>query len=301
MTRVSSDRHVFEFGGDAEPFCEVEPGARVVFETLDAAAGQIRNAEDAKYLELDSRTSNPATGPVAVRGARPGDTLAVEILGIELAEMSLGFIRAGSGNVIGDLDPPEARCPRVVEGEVDFGDGIRFEAQPMVGVIGVAPASGSISTFLPGGHGGNLDITAIKPGSTVYLPVAVPGAMLALGDVHARMGEGELTGGGLDIAAAVEVQVGCLSGLGWPGPVIETADAWCTTGHGPSVAEAARTATRAMIALMVPALDISPELAYILIGAAGDARFGQAADLPGVDATAWLRMPKEILPSAIVA
>ncbi len=292
---VGRDRHVYEFGTATEPAAEVDPGETLTLDVLDAAGGRIHDIEEAKNLPLAIERSNPATGPVAIRGAAPGDTLAVEILEINLGRMALGFIRAGSGVIIDELDPPEARCPEIIDGVIRFDDRISFPAKPMIGVIGVAPAAGSIHTFHPGAHGGNLDVSAIEVGATVYLPVSVPGAYLALGDVHARMGEGELTGGGLDIDAEVTVRVDLRQGLGWKYPVVETADAWCTCGHGSDLAEAVRQATRAMVDLMTTALDLTPELAFILVGAAGDARLGQAAEISGVDATAWLRMPKEIL------
>jgi amidase len=167
----------------------------------------------------------------------------------------------------------------------------------MVGTIGTAPAVEAVPSYYPGPHGGNLDINAAVAGSTVYLPVAVPGALLSLGDVHARMGDGELTGGGIDIAADVLVQVDLHHDLDWQRPVIETPDRWCTCASGTTLEAAIRLATSDMVTLLSGNLGLSREEAFILVGAAGDARIGQAAQV-SVDVTAYLCIDKDIMPEA---
>ena len=169
----------------------------------------------------------------------------------------------------------------------------------MLGVAGVAPAGPPVHTFYPGSHGGNLDINELAPGSTLYLPVSVPGALLCLGDVHAAMGDGELTGGGLDIDAEVRVSTRVYKGLGWPRPVIETPDAWCTCANAPRLQDAIRQACSDMCTMLAGSLGMSREEAFILIGAAGHARIGQSAGLPDVDATAYVRVDKTILPTPL--
>jgi len=297
MKRITREHITCLFGPHQVPVDDVSPGEMVVFETLDAACGRIKTHSDALTVVLPRSEANPATGPVRVVGAEPGDTLAVTILEVKLGSQAYGRIKAGSGVIIGELQPPVANLPLVREGIIYFNDRVHFAAQPMVGVVGVAPAQGSVHSFYPGPHGGNLDINALGIGATVYLPVGVPGALLAIGDVHARMGDGELTGGGLDIDAEVTVRTELHQGLGWNRPVIETRTAWCTCANAPALAEAIRQATSDMVSLLAGALTMSREEAFILVGAAGHARIGQAAEL-GMDATAYLQMSKEILPRA---
>jgi amidase len=287
----------YMFSASLAPVAEVEAGERVIFETLDAVGGRIQTEEDALTKPLLPSQSNPATGPLAIRGAIPGDTLSVTIVDIALASVSYGLIRAGSGVITDELEAPAAKLPVVGNGIICFDDHIRFSARPMVGVIGVAPATEDVQTFFPGSHGGNLDINAIAPGSIVYLPVRVAGALLCLGDVHARMGDGELTGGGLDIAAEVTVEVALHRHLEWSRPVIETREAWCTCAHAARLEDAIRQATSDMTSLLSAALNLSREEAFILIGSAADARIGQAAGL-GIDVTAYVSMSKEILRKA---
>jgi len=297
MKRISRAHITNLFDPAAAPCAEITTGEELTFETLDALGGRVKTHADALSVMIPHELGNPATGPVAVAGARPGDTLAVAVQEIRLGDFGYGRVKGG-GVIFDELRPPVAKLTPIRAGLVHFNERLRFPARPMVGVLGVAPAGPAAHTFFPGAHGGNLDINELGVGATIYLPVAVPGALLALGDVHASMGDGELNGGGLDIDAEVTVKVAVLSGLGWPRPVIETADAWCTCANAPTLQAAIRQACSDMTTLLARRLDISREEAFILIGAAGDARIGQSAGLPGVDATAYLRVSKTILPSA---
>jgi amidase len=296
MKRISRDRFTNVFDKSQPPVARIEPGEPVVFETLDALGGRVKTHADALSVTLPHSLGNPATGPVWVEGARPDNTLAVTILSIQLGAFGYGRVKGG-GVIFDELQPPVANLTPIRDGVVHFNERITFPARPMVGVIGVAPAGEPVHTFYPGPHGGNLDINELGIGATIYLPVAAPGALLAIGDVHASMGDGELNGGGLDIDAEVTVETALHSNLGWTRPVIETVDAWSVCANGPDLAAAIRQATSAMVTLLARRLEMSREEAFILVGAAGDARIGQAAGLD-LDVTAYLRISKTILPSA---
>ena len=297
MKRISRLHLVNLFDPAALPGAEIAPGDEITFETLDALGGRVKTHADALSVMIPHELGNPATGPVAVVGARPGDTLAVSVQDIRLGDFGYGRVKAG-GVIFDELRPPVANLTPIRDGQVHFNERLRFPVRPMVGVVGVAPAGPPVHTFFPGAHGGNLDINELGIGATIYLPVAVSGALLSLGDVHASMGDGELNGGGLDIDAEVTVRVGIHLGLNWPRPVIETRDAWCTCANAAGLQSAIRQACSDMTTLLARRLGMSREEAFILIGAAGDARIGQSAGLAGVDATAYLRVSKEILPSA---
>jgi amidase len=309
MLRISRDQTTCLFGPDQQPVAEVAPGETLLFEAQDAQAGTVRTHADALSVVLPISQANPVTGPVYVLGAQPGDTLAVRIVDIRLGPRGLGRVRPGRGVLGDELRAPAANLIPIQDGLIHFNEHIQFPIRPMVGTIGTAPAGGSIHSYHPGPHGGNLDINAASIGATVYLPVAVPGALFSLGDVHASMGDGELTGGGIDITADVIVQLALHRDLGWRRPVIETAyaseaegacglaSAWCTCANAPTLAEAIRLATYDMAGLLSARLGLSTEESFILIGAAGDLRLGQAAQV-GVDMTAYLCISKAILPSA---
>ena len=282
------------FSKDLPPVLEIAPGETVCFQTLDAANNQVRSVEDALTRLTPPERANPVTGPVAVLGALPGHTLTVRIDRIQLDPQGYSRVRPGGGVIIDELRPPAAVIPRVEGDTVRFNDRISFPVRPMVGTVGVAPAGAPVASFYPGDHGGNMDQNDIRAGSTVYLPVAVPGALLALGDVHASMGDGELTGGGCDIEAGVTVTVGLLKDDPWPRPRIQTESEWICCANAPDLREAVRIATSDMTSFLSRRLGITREEAFILIGCRGDARIGQAAAL-AVDATARVAVPKILL------
>ncbi len=291
MKRVTRDHTTYVLSRDTVPVIEVDPGEEVIFETLDASGGRIRTPQDGVTIYPSPEETNPATGPVYVRGAHPGDSLAVQILGIRLGPYGYSRIKPGSGVIIDELRPPVA-CIFPIEGDsAVFSPRIRVPLRPMIGTIGTAPEGPGVPTFYPGHHGGNLDINDVTAGATIYLPVHVEGALLALGDVHASMGDGELTGGGIDAGAEVTVRLDVLEGRSRPRPWIETPTSWITCANASSLAGAIRLATSDMATLLAEKLSISREEAFILIGACGDARPGQAAGLE-IDATARVGVPR---------
>lgn len=291
MKRVTRDNTTYVLSRESEPVLEIDPGEEVTFETLDASGGRIRTAEDGVTFFPSREETNPVTGPISVRRARPGDSLVVEILDIRLGPYGYSRIKPGAGVIIDELRPPVARIFPIAGDRALFSPSIGVPIRPMIGTIGTAPAGPGVATYYPGPHGGNLDINDVAVGARIYLPVNVDGALLALGDVHASMGDGELTGGGIDAGAEVTVRVDVLSGRSWARPWIETPTSWVTCANAPDLAGAIRLATSDMATLLAEKLSISREEAFILIGACGDARPGQAAEL-GIDATARVRVPQ---------
>jgi len=293
MHRLPNTHVHHRFDRSIPPVLDIAPGDRVAFRTLDAANNEVRSIEDALTKLTPADRANPATGPVAVRGTEPGDILAVYIESITLGPQGYSRIRPGGGVIIEELDPPAAKVPRVVGDTVHFDDRISFSVRPMVGVVGVAPAGAPVPTFEPGPHGGNMDHNDIREGATVLLPVSVPGALLSIGDVHASMGDGELTGGGCDIEAEVTVTVDLRKGESIERPRIVSADEVICCANAPDLRDAIRIATSDATSLLAGKLGISREEAFILIGCRGDARVGQAAAL-AVDATARVAVPRSL-------
>lgn len=291
MKRISSEHRVYQFSRLSEPCAEIDPGEPVTFETLDAANNRYRTVSEALELRTPREQSNPATGPVFVRGAEPGDSLVVAIDEISLGPVGYNRLLPGRGVRVEGLHPPRASIITVRDGIVYFSDRISFPARPMVGVVGTAPAGEPVLTFYPGPHGGNMDVNQVRVGAHVYLPVTVPGALLALGDVHASMGDGELTGGGIDVPAEVAIHVDVLKSQTWPRPWIETPEAWVSFGHGRTLEEAVRRAADDMIGLLSSKLGISREESFQLVGARGDTHLGQAAQMD-FDMTVYLVMEK---------
>ena len=289
--RISRDHIVYSFDRNHAPVLEVDPGDTVVMETYDARTGTVQTERDL----LDHphpKGANPATGPILVRGAAPGDSLAVEILEIELADQGFIGVKTGLGVLGHRVAEYVTKIVPVRAGQIVFSDTIRFPARPMVGVIGTAPAGAPVDTGRPGPHGGNMDNNDVRIGATVYLPVDVPGALFGLGDVHASMGDGEICITGIEICAEVTVRIRLIKGAQISRPWIETQDAWISTSDADDLRAAVRIACEEMADLLDRKLDLPLPEAYMLISARGDVRISQACEPSGLPVTARVVMPK---------
>ncbi len=276
--RLSREQIVYTLDQTTVPAVEIDDGDTVVFETYDARTGTI--LIDSDLLDHPHPIgANPATGPVLVRGAEPGDGLVVTIASIELADSGFLAVKKGEGLLAHRAGAYATRITPIVDGIVHFGD-LRFPAHPMVGVIGTAPAGPGISTSYAGPHGGNMDNRYIGAGSRVHLPVAVDGALLGIGDIHAAMGDGEITFIGLEICAEVTVRIELAKGAGTTRPLVETDEHWVTTGEGEDLGDAARMAANEMVDLLQQRLGLSFEDAYMLMSAAVDVQICQCCE-PG--------------------
>src|SRR3989441_37368 len=153
---LSRDQVIWSFRLDLQPVLEVEPGDTVTFQTNDCFTGQIRSEEDL-VTEIDMGRINGATGPVAVKGAEPGDSLVAEILEVKPIEWGVATLIPGFGQLIDQVRSPLTRLFRVEDGMIRMNDRVSFPARPMVGVVGVATDGDTLSNGLAGRHGGNLD------------------------------------------------------------------------------------------------------------------------------------------------
>jgi amidase len=289
VLRILRDQLTYSFSASSVPVATIEPGERIVFETFDASTGRIRLPEDlVTYLKVrDMRKVNPAAGPVFVRGARPGDEVVVTIERIDLTDQ--GYIRAAPGGVLDGIEEPTVVIVPVVDGDLLLPGGIRLPARPMVGVIGTAPAEGIIYTAVPGPQGSNLDCNAVNVGARVHLPVHVPGALVALGDVHAAMGDAEVSGTGVEINAEVTATIDLLPGRARARPWIETPDAIVSTASAPTLEAASRLAVSDLVDLLRERFPLTRAEAFMVVSAYGDVRIGQACG--GLDATVYARFP----------
>jgi len=292
MVRVRRDQYTYRFAPDVPPVARVRPGDTVVFETHDASTGRIRVADDVHaYMRVrDPRRVNPAAGPVWVEGARPGDELVVTIEAIRLAEQ--GYVRATPGGLLAGLAGPVAAIVPVEDGAtLALPGGLRLPARPMVGVIGTAPAGGEVLTAVPGPQGSNLDCNLVRAGARVHLPVHVEGALLALGDVHASMGDAEVSGTVVEINAEVTARVDLLPGAAHARLWIEVDGLVAATASAPTLEAAVSLATDGLMTLLVERLGVTRTEAFMLVSAYGDVRIGQACDPGGLDATVYACFP----------
>ena len=288
------DKTVFQMSGDNQPAETVPSGEVLVFQTKDCFDNQIK--EESQGIEgLDWDHINPATGPVFIESAQPGDVLKLTVLDIQVEEWGTMAAIVDNG-VLGKLvtESTVKRIP-IKQGMVHFNETVKIPICPMIGVIGVAPASGGIPCGEPGAHGGNMDNTRIRKGATLYLPLFKPGALLAVGDVHACMGDGEIMVSGLEIPAKVTVQAEVIKipgkSCGLQNPMLEDEDNVYTIASHEDLEQAIFTAVKNMNCFLQKRLSMDMNESGMLMSAAGNLEFCQVVD---PKRTVRFSMPKKI-------
>lgn len=291
MLLIDRSHIVFSMRPDNAPAATADSGDTVIFQTLDCFGGALCEDSDC-FPGLDWDRINPSTGPLFVRGAMPGETLKVEILQIQTADRGV-IASASNMGVFGSSCPGEAvRVYPITDGAVRFSEHVQLPLEPMIGVIGTAPASGAVPTGTPGPHGGNMDCRRIVAGSVVYLPVNVEGALLAMGDLHAVMGDGELCSCGLEVAGEVTVRVEVLKGATLSLPFLHHPDSVMTVFSAAGLDEAAKGASVQMHRFVTEQLGLPAHEAAIFLSCVADIRICQMVD-PLV--TCRVELPTRIL------
>ena len=277
MHKISRDRVVYAMSAKNEPALRVDGGATIVFETCDALHGQVKN-DDQSFDGLDWSRINPATGPVYVNGAMPGDVLAVKIEKIEVARSGVVMCGPGMGALPNLLKKSAARVVPIKDGMAIYSSRIKLPLNKMVGVIGVAPAEGEIPTGVPDFHGGNMDCKEIREGATVLLPVLVPGALLAIGDLHAVMADGEVGVSGLEVEGEVTVTISVIKGKNYPTPMITNDTHIMTLASHVDLDEAVNMAAENMVKYLNEFEKYELSDALMVVSMVGDARICQVVD-----------------------
>jgi len=252
-------------------------GSRLLFETNDALDGQVTNS-DQSISALNWERVNPATGPVAIEGAMPGDALKITIESIEPAATGIMAAIPGFG-VFGESTAQSSlRVMPIHNDHIEFGDGIKLPFRPMIGVVGVAPTGDPVRNGVPGSHGGNMDCKKISPGSILYLPVFHPGGLLAMGDVHACMGDGEIMGTGVEVPAKVVVIVDLVKSMNIPDPLLETVDMIYGIASDETLEKASKIAVRNIRDMVAAKLKLDDATTGMLLSAIGELEICQIVD-----------------------
>ena len=214
--QLSCEKSIYSFSKNHAPIVRVTAPARVEIETYDCFTNQVTSTET--FTSLDWDRINPATGPIEVEDAEPGDILKVHIETIEWAEQGIMATGPKMGVMGHRLQKLSAKPIAIRDGKAIFNEQLHIPLNPMIGVMGVAPAEGEVPCGTPGSHGGNMDNKLITEGATLYFPVFVKGALFGLGDLHAAMGDGEVCVSGIEIPGKVTVQLDVIKGFSIPNP-----------------------------------------------------------------------------------
>jgi amidase len=300
--------HVFEptkfelyFSAAPPPVLHVAPGDTVKTWSVDAGG------VDPKGVRR-SPGGNPETGPFYVDGAMPGDTLVVRLTRIRT---NRAWAASGSSVMNNALEPGSLYDLKWTEGfasrwsiDTDKGiatlekptdklNGFTVPLRPMLGCIAVAPAQDSaVRTTDSGRFGGNMDYNQLVEGTTVYLPVNHPGALLFVGDGHAAQGDGELTGDALETSMDIEFTVDVIEGKSFGHPLAENAEYLMSIGIGGSLDQALQMATSGMMRWLERDYKLSASESAMVVGFA--MRY-DVADLVGTQVSIAAKIPKSAL------
>jgi amidase len=275
--QISRDQVFFAFSPSLKEIARIRQGEEVVMETHDCFEGKIQNTSDLVNF-LDWNHVNPATGPVYIEGTHPGDVLRVDLLEVSVGNQSSMVTLPGEG-VLGDvITNMETSILKVENDLLVFKNKVCIPLRPMIGVIGVAPATGEISNGTPGTHGGNMDCTLVTTGSSIYFTVGVEGAMFGAGDMHAAMGDGEIIICGAETLGVLRFKAEVVDLKGLPTPFIETDDLIAVIYSAATIDEAANQATHLMAKFLTDFVKIPLNDAGMLMSLVGQLKFCQIVD-----------------------
>ncbi|MEU6018067.1 acetamidase/formamidase family protein [Streptomyces sp. NPDC047515] len=308
--RPKEGEYAWTFGG-AAPVARIEPGTFLAVYTEDCFAGRVRSEEDLVSEVCEFPFLNPQTGPFHVVGAEPGDTVAVHFVSVEPARDWAAsttvplFGALTSTHTTASLQDP---LPEVVWmwqldrarrtclfSARDSDVQVELPMDPMHGTVGVAPANLEVrSALVPDAHGGNMDTPEMRAGVTCYLGVNVEGALLSLGDGHARQGEGETCGVAVESAMNTVVLVELLKGVTTPWPRIESDTHLMSTGSARPLEDAFRISQLDLVRWVARDYGLSELDAYQLVSQAGEAPLANVCD---TNYTCVAKIRKEWLPA----
>jgi acetamidase/formamidase len=285
------DRVHFTWDVAHQPILTADSGDTVVVQTRDVSDNQITPASTAADIAgMNWERVYPLAGPIAVRGAEPGDTLGVEIVDIRTQGWGWVAILPGFGLLADDFKEPYLRIFDLTRGDVTFlRDDIALPIEPFFGTMGVCPAGASKQAVMPPGtFGGNLDTRQLTRGTTLFLPVQVPGANFSCGDAHAAQGDGEVCVTGIESPMYAALRLTLHKGRRIPAPqyqtagpltpLVNTAGWYGTTGVGPDLFKGAQDAVRAMLDHLTGLYRLSREDAYLLASLVVDLKISEIVD-----------------------
>jgi amidase len=289
---IPATKYTYVISAEQEPVARIRVPDRITVQTLDASTNRVKDSSNIEYIPVTE--VNPATGPVFVETAAPGDILSVRILDIRIADGPHIKLWPGLGICQDKVKSPLTKVCRIKDGMIEFSPSIRLPVRPMIGVIATAPAKKSYPTVSGGNYGGNLDNKLLTPGSIIYLPVFCEGGHLFVGDLHASMGDGELCGLALEASGEVDLQIDLLKNRELRVPVGQKDDTIFACCFYPSCEEAIDNLSWEFASFLRHRFGLSIEDAVMLISAAADFRFSQCApDAGGVSAR--LEIEKSLL------
>ncbi|WP_347551500.1 acetamidase/formamidase family protein [Pseudalkalibacillus hwajinpoensis] len=276
MELLMNDSVIYEFNKTHQPVKIVPSGATVEIVTYDCFENQLQS-EETEITGIDWNRVNPATGPIYVNEALPGDVLKVTIEKLEIGDQGVMVVGPDLGVMGHRLKAMESKIIPIKEGKAIFNE-LEIPLNPMIGVIGVAPEGEGVSCGTPGAHGGNMDNKMITEGATLYFPVFAEGALFGLGDFHAAMGDGEVSVSGIEVPGRATVKLEVIKGDLMTQPMLENDEVVTQIASAETLDEAVKLATELMIDRIVERTRIPIGEATMLMSAIGQVEVCQVVD-----------------------
>ena len=288
--------YLFDVNPSTPPSESIDPGDEVSLVVRGAFADvpDIRAVPTPFTPAAEGHPLAPVAGPIEIRGAEPGDAVAIDLLEITPHEDGLTAILRNFDVLRDEFSEPKALACPVRDGKAWFGDRIPLPLCPNLGTVSTMPTEGYKPAFA-GPYGGDFDQKDVSAGSKVYLPVMVPGALVFFADPHAAISDGIVTGTGMECTSTVRARISLLKQHHVARPIIERDSDIQIIGVGPSVEEATEDATRATIDFVAKGTGLSREEAYMLTSIVGELRIGTS---PRPVMAARLILPRETLEAA---
>jgi acetamidase/formamidase len=281
----------FTWDAGNQAVLNIDSGDTVVVWTRDVSDNQIKPDSDTSVIDgLDWDRVYPLSGPIAIDGAQPGDTLAIEILDIHTQGWGWTAILPGLGLLPENFPNAYLRVFDLSHGDLAYmRDDIAIPLEPFFGTMGVCPAGASAQPVMPPGtFGGNMDTRQLVRGATLYLPVEVQGALFSCGDAHGAQGDGEVCVTGLEAPMFAALRFTLEKGRSIPAPQyrtpapltprVDSAPFYGTTGVGGDLYVAAQDAVRAMVNHIATSYSVSGEDAYLLCSLVVDLKISEIVD-----------------------
>ena len=267
MKTLTRDHLIYVLEPKAAPAITIDSGEELMVETWDAFEG----VRDPAVLEARS-LKGPATGPIYVNGAEPGDALRVEFISIAPKGGAAHMVMPGRGFLDEEFTQGYPTVMDFADGKVVLPSGVKLPMAPSMGVVATTPTYPQSTASDSGPYGGDIDMKELVAGSTMFLPVFVPGGLLALGDCHAVVGDGAVAGTGAECSADTHIRVTVEKGMDLSSPQAMTPDYFVVLSHGEELGPAMKQAVRNMVQFLVREKGLEPYDAYTLCSLAGDIR-----------------------------
>ena len=297
----SEDTVHYLWDNELDPALTISPGDTVVYRTREVSDGQISPDSTTEAIgSFDWSRVYPLSGPVAIEEAEPGDTLEVEILDIRTQGWGWTAVLPGSGLLADDFPDAHLKVFDLTNGDYTmFREDIAIPIEPFFGTMGVCPAgSDKLQIMPPGPFGGNMDTRHITKGSTLYLPVQVPGALFSCGDAHAAQGDGEVCVTGIECPMYAALRFNLVKNGNLPAPQFRTpgsltpksegAGWYATMGVNTDLMQATKDSLRAMVDHISGTYDMEPVDAYLLASLVVDLKISEVVDQPNWIVSSYL-------------